>query len=89
MQDAVKQLRRRLAQFNACVPYAGVAATVRPDEVLLPALFNLLPVPQAVGITAPPPTVQVRGPSHRRPCFQLVHLNKRPRQIPNFNIIPD
>lgn len=55
----MQQLRRRLDQFNASVPYAGVSATARPDEVVLPALFSLLPVPQAIGITVPPPAVQV------------------------------
>lgn len=54
-------LRRRINEFNACVPYAGVAAGARPDEALLPALFALLPVPLAVGISVAPPKTQVRS----------------------------
>lgn len=65
MQEAIRQLRVRVAQLNACVPYSGVTAGARPDEVVLPALFSLLPVPQAVGITAPPPSVRVPRPQPR------------------------
>ena len=54
------QLHRRIAQFNACVPYAGIAAGARPEEVLLPALFSLLPMELAVGITVSPPDIEVR-----------------------------
>lgn len=59
VQEAIEQLHRRVTQFNACVPYAGVAAGVRPEEVLLPALFALLPLEQAVGITVSPPNTLV------------------------------
>ena len=51
--------RQRVRQFNACVPYAGVATDTRVDAAVLPVLFALLPVPQPVGITVAPPSSKV------------------------------
>lgn len=58
-QEAIALLRRRIHDFNACVPYGGVSPGARPDEALLPALFALLPTPLAVGISVAPPETQV------------------------------
>lgn len=58
-QEAIALLRRRVHDFNACVPCGGVSPGARPDEALLPALFALLPTPLAVGISVAPPDSQV------------------------------
>ena len=60
--------RRRINEFNACVPYAGVATGAHPDETLLPALFALLPVPQALGISVAPPETKVMSCHWTRLC---------------------
>jgi hypothetical protein len=58
-QEAIALLRRRVHDFNACVPCGGVSPGARPDEALLPALFALLPTPLAVGISVAPPETKV------------------------------
>lgn len=51
--------RQHVAQFNACVPYAGVSPDSRVDAAVLPVLFTLLPLPQPLGITVAPPSAKV------------------------------
>ena len=58
-QEAIALLRRRVHDFNACVPCGGVSPGARPDEAMLPALFALLPTPLAVGISVAPPETKV------------------------------
>ena len=60
VQEAVHVFRQHVAQFNACVPYAGVSSDTRVDAAVLPLLFTLLPLPQPVGITVAPPAAKVR-----------------------------
>eukprot|EP00854_Cymbomonas_tetramitiformis_P001459 gene1459-2082_t len=53
-------LRIRLREFNACVPYAGLSAPVTVPEMLLGALFGLLPQPPE---EPPPPGTSTCTPA--------------------------
>ena len=43
IQDAILELRHRVAEFNACIPYKGIAPSTRLDGAVLQALLSLLP----------------------------------------------
>jgi len=61
----VQELLQRVAEANACLPYAGVSAAARPEEPALVALLSLLPPPPPPGADPPPP--QARGLSRPSP----------------------
>jgi len=91
--------RQRVAQFNGCVPYAGVSTATRVDEAVLPVLFALLPVPQPVGITVAPPSVKVRvrhsnlrsyldlpGDGLEMPCASVSYLHDVSRTLRSLQL---
>lgn len=43
LQEAILELRNRIAEFNACIPYSGIASSIKPEPALLQALLSLLP----------------------------------------------
>ncbi|KAK9807966.1 hypothetical protein WJX73_008492 [Symbiochloris irregularis] len=43
-QEAVAELHRRIAEFNACIPYSGLSGSLKVEEGLLAALLSLLPL---------------------------------------------
>ena len=45
-----------MAEFNACVPYSGVATTAKLDDAALTALLSLLPPPALPGASPPHPS---------------------------------
>ena len=61
----MQELLQRVAEANACLPYAGVSAAGRPEEPALVALLSLLPPPPPPGADPPPP--QARGLSRPSP----------------------
>ena len=46
-------LRHRIAEFNACIPYSGIAASVKPDPALMLAILSLLPQSGSSGMSTP------------------------------------
>jgi len=57
VQEALLELRSRVSEFNACVPYSGVssAPAARPDPPTLQALLSLLPQEGGLGFGGTPP----------------------------------
>ncbi|KAK9822709.1 hypothetical protein WJX81_005943 [Elliptochloris bilobata] len=60
-QEAVQELLQRVAEANACLPYAGIAPPARPDEAVLVALLSLLPPPPPPDANLPPPQAREAG----------------------------
>jgi hypothetical protein len=72
-QEAVAALRQRIDEFNACVPYTGLAASSRlAEDALLPALFALLPAARPTGISVAPP-----APASAAALIAVLHCLQR------------
>ncbi len=54
VREAVEVMLEAVAEFNACVPYAGVPAAARVDAHAAAALLALLPPELQPGLVAPP-----------------------------------
>ena len=58
LQDAILDLRHRVAEFNACIPYCGIASSAKLEPAVLQALLSLLPM-GASGASTPKSTAHL------------------------------